>query len=83
VLNSARDNRKADCPPAGSDEASRTVTEATFAAFVANDLEVVRLYHELALRHDALVDFVLELQMEQRQRLGVKEQKQPEKREKK
>lgn len=74
VLNAARDNRKADCPAAGSYEASRTVTEATFAAFVANDLQVVRMYHELAARHDALVEYVLELQADQRKRLGIEEQ---------
>lgn len=71
VLNSARDNRKADCPPAGSDAASRTVTEATFAAFVANDLQVVEMYFQLAARHGALVDYVLELQEAQRKRMGI------------
>jgi hypothetical protein len=29
--------------------------------FVDNDLEIVRLYHELATYHDALVDYVQHL----------------------
>jgi hypothetical protein len=73
VLNAARDNREANCPAPGSDAASRTVTEATFAVFVANDLKVVEMYHELAFRHDSLVDYVLGLQAEQRTRMGILE----------
>lgn len=30
----------------------------TLKEFVDNDLEIVRLYHELATYHDALVDYV-------------------------
>lgn len=74
VLNAARDNRAADCPAPGSDAARETVTEATFAAFVANDIAVTAEYHKLNERHNALVNYVLWLQAEQRKRLGILEE---------
>ncbi len=67
VLNDARTNTDAAPAEAGgtspgadaegeaSANASTTITGADFAD---NDLEVVRLYHELATRHNGLVDWV-------------------------
>lgn len=67
VLNDARANtdaapREARGTSPGADaegEASANApTTITGADFADNDLEVVRLYHELATRHDGLVDWV-------------------------
>ena len=67
VLNNARANADAQTPEAGSSSAGADAegeasadapTTITGADFAGNDLEVVRLYHELATRHDGLVDWV-------------------------
>lgn len=65
VLNDARTNAAhaeaggtsagADAEGEASADAPTTITGADFAG---NDLEVVRLYHELATRHNGLVDWV-------------------------
>jgi hypothetical protein len=71
VLNAARTNRAPDCPAPGSNEASGATPDATVADFIENDLEVVRMYHDLAARHAALVQFVLDRQAEQRGDMGI------------
>lgn len=67
VLNDARANTDAAPAEAGGTspgadaegEASASApTTITGADFADNDLEVVRLYHELATRHNGLVDWV-------------------------
>lgn len=69
LLDAARRGPDADraassgAAPAGADEASGAPAPAapvTGAAFAANDLEVVRLYHQLAARHAGLVEWVRE-----------------------
>jgi hypothetical protein len=42
----------------GGDAALGAASTVTLSAFVDNDLEVVKLYRALAIRHDALVDEV-------------------------
>lgn len=64
LLDSARANRdwKAGGAPGRDDEEVRTAASAspvTGTEFAMNDMEVVRLYHELAARHDGLVDWVI------------------------
>lgn len=67
VLNNARANADAQAPETGSSSAGADAegeasadapTTITGADFAGNDLEVVRLYHELATRHNGLVDWV-------------------------
>ena len=67
VLNDARANTDAQAPEAGGtspgadaegEASANTPTKITGADFANNDLEVVRLYHELATRHNGLVDWV-------------------------
>lgn len=59
VLNDARAGHAphAGGAPAGVDEKGRA-TAVTGTDLALNDLEVVRLYHELAARHSGLVDWV-------------------------
>lgn len=57
VLDAARQDIDLD-PAAISGEEIRTASDVTVDEFVQNDLEVVRMYHDLATRHDELVDFV-------------------------
>ncbi|WKZ86368.1 hypothetical protein N5B55_05280 [Ralstonia pickettii] len=57
LLNAAREGVAVDAA-AVSDGESEAPADLAVAEFVDNDLEVVRLYHELAARHDALVDAV-------------------------
>lgn len=57
LLNDARTNAPFGSSSGGYAE-SQTTSGVTFADFVDNDLEVVQQYHELATRHDALVDYV-------------------------
>ena len=57
VLDAARRNVDPD-PVAGIDAAGETASDVALSEFVENDLEVVRLYHELAARHDELVSYV-------------------------
>jgi hypothetical protein len=71
VLDAARTNGTPDCPAAGSDEARGATPDVTVSDFIENDLEVVRMYHDLAARHAALVQFVLDRQAEQRQDMGI------------
>jgi len=58
VLDAARQNVDFDSASV-SDEEVRTASDVTVDEFVQNDLEVTRMYHELATRHDELVEFVL------------------------
>lgn len=59
LLNEARANTELahSDAGAGADEEGRA-TAITGADFALNDLEVTRLYHELAARHSGLVDWV-------------------------
>lgn len=57
LLNAARANVPADTA-AISDAKSKAPSGVGAVEFVENDLEVTRLYHDLAARHDALVDYV-------------------------
>ena len=57
VLDAARENVDLD-PAAISNEESRAASDVTLDEFVQNDLEVVRMYHELSERHNTLVEFV-------------------------
>lgn len=70
VLDSARVNARLDTP-SGGDAAFRTPSDIAVSDFVDNDLEVVRLYHRLATRHDALVEFV-EQKMKESSAQGLK-----------
>lgn len=66
VLNDARQNAPAGPAPGGAtndadaegEAAASAPTTITGRLFADNDLEVVRLYHELATRHNGLVDWV-------------------------
>lgn len=44
-----------------SDDQGSTPSDITAAEFIDNDLQVVKLYQKLAIRHNALVDYVDEL----------------------
>lgn len=57
LLNSARDGSALD-PASLGDGASQAPSGIGLPELLDNDLEVVQLYRELAVRHDALVDFV-------------------------
>jgi hypothetical protein len=57
LLNSARDGSTLD-PASLGDVASQTPSGAGLPELLDNDLEVVQLYRELAVRHDTLVDYV-------------------------
>ena len=57
LLNAARQGADLDSV-AGSDEALAAPSGVGVAKLLDNDLEVVRMYHELAKRHDELVDEV-------------------------
>jgi hypothetical protein len=59
LLNAAREDRPVD--PAGGLDAKESQAPVSVSEFVDNDLEVVRLYHDLATRHDALVNWVADL----------------------
>jgi hypothetical protein len=61
LLNDARTNRPGaqDGSAAPSADEEGRATAVTGTDFALNDLEVVRLYHELAARHNGLVDWVL------------------------
>lgn len=58
LLNAARADLPASAASAIGDEEGAPAAAASVADFIDNDLDVVRLYHELAKRHDELVDFV-------------------------
>lgn len=64
LLDDARANRPADTANGGAARASdaegpaaAALAPITGAEFASNDLEVVRLYHDLAQRHNELVDW--------------------------
>lgn len=57
LLNAARQGTAVE-PTGGSDEALNAASGIGISKLVDNDLDIVRMYHELALRHDALVDAV-------------------------
>lgn len=57
LLNAARENRTAD-PATWRDAEVKAPSDITVAGFVQNDLQVVEQYHDLAQRHDELVDYV-------------------------
>jgi hypothetical protein len=67
LLNDARAGRNqlpTGSAPAGGNEAGGALTVTapfvTGVDFALNDLKVVQLYHELAARHDTLVDWVVQ-----------------------
>lgn len=64
LLDSARTKTFDSAAPV-SDGKGSAASNITTAQFLDNDLQVVKLYHELATRHDALVDFVNELMNQQ------------------
>lgn len=57
LLNAARDPAAA-LPTGNPDAESQAASQVTQSDLIDNDIEVVGLYHELAERHDALVDWV-------------------------
>lgn len=59
LLNDARQGTEAglDAAVSGNEEVA-TATSIGIEEFVANDLEIIRMYHDLAKRHDELVDAV-------------------------
>lgn len=57
LLNAARAGEDFDTSRLG-DEESLAPSGIALHEFVSNDLEVVKMYHDLAIRHDALVDYV-------------------------
>lgn len=57
LLNAAREGAALD-PASLGDDASKAPSGIGIAELVDNDLEVVGLYQELAVKHNALVDFV-------------------------
>ncbi len=59
LLNAARANTDPDTAGLGDAE-SQAPSGIGAEEFIDNDLEIVRLYHELAERHNALVDYVEE-----------------------
>lgn len=58
LLNAARANVPAADPTSDDDGEGRTTSTIGIEAFVANDLEIILKYHELAARHNALVDYI-------------------------
>ena len=60
LLNAARTGSTSDAAAIDNDQ-SQAPSGIDLAAIIDNDLEVVGLYHELATRHDALVDYVTAL----------------------
>lgn len=59
LLNAARANTTVDTA-SWDDGESQAPSGVTYQEFVLNDLEVVGMYHDLAIRHDMLVDWVRE-----------------------
>lgn len=57
LLNDAREGAASD-PAIFSDGASQAPSDVGQAELIDNDLQVIGLYHELAIKHDALVDYV-------------------------
>lgn len=57
LLDAARAGTPPDPSGLGDDE-SKAPSAVGAAAFIDNDLQVIELYHDLATRHDALVDYV-------------------------
>lgn len=60
LLDSAREGTEPDAAGLGDAE-SKAPSQVGAAEFVDNDLQIVELYHELAKRHDALVEYVQSL----------------------
>lgn len=65
VLDAARADLPASAAATGSDAEGRAPSSVGIPAFVSNDLEIVRQYHDLAKRHNALVDYIEQKQKEQ------------------
>lgn len=74
LLNAARANRSQEDSEAspGTDE-EVGASAVTVADLTLNDAEVVRKYHELATRHDGLVDWVLQQCVEPTQKTDAHE----------
>jgi len=64
MLNDARAGRTPDST-AGSDAESKAPSGLAPSQFIENDLQIVEQYHDLATRHDALVDWVNSVLMKQ------------------
>jgi hypothetical protein len=58
LLNAARADLPAAAASGVSDEEGAAASSTSVADLIDNDLDVVRLYHELAQRHNELVDFI-------------------------
>lgn len=58
------------CPFPTWDGEGGTASDVPIDALIEDDLELTRLYNELAIKHNRLVDDVLEFQAQQRQRLN-------------
>jgi hypothetical protein len=70
MLNASRQGTVAR--PAGSlDEAGDAAPALCFTDFIDADQDLTKLYLDLSVRHDALVDSVEEFQAKQRERLGI------------
>lgn len=64
LLNDARAGAAAN-PAGSSDGKSKAAADVEFSEFIDNDLQVVEQYHELATRHNALVDYVQSIVQQQ------------------
>lgn len=65
LLNAARESQPDDRAAGSSDAEGQIPAPVAVSALIDNDLEVVGLYHELAKRHDTLVEYVEKLIAEQ------------------
>lgn len=66
LLNSSRSGDPVDASRIGDAE-SQASSGVSASDFIDNDLQIVELYHELAIRHDSLVDYVEALVKKQAQ----------------
>lgn len=64
LLNSARLGVDTDSTASSVDASDQTTSSIGISEFVANDLDVVALYHEQSIRYKALQDYVTEKQNE-------------------
>lgn len=69
LLNAARTGTPIDSVTV-SDAESRTPATVTIRIFVRNDTEIAKMYNDLAIRHNLLVDQVADFQKRQRERLA-------------
>lgn len=65
LLDAARANLPAPDASSAGDEESGAASAVGANQLIANDLEIVKRYHELAKRHNSLVDYIEQKQREQ------------------